>query len=244
MSGTWTTIELGGKPVDAFDPPDKPRFGVIYLHPYGLEMIRDNPAFTAPLAELRLACLAPHGQRSWWADRVCPEFDLTISAEQHLLRFVVPHFEQRWGLRSRGVGVFGISMGGQAALRLAFKYPEQFPAAAGISSALDYHQLYGAGLAIDEMYDSGEQCRQDTALLHIHPSRHPPHLFFCIDPDDYEWYRGNDRLVEKLNALGVVHQSDLQTRAGGHSWAYFNAVADRAIRFIAAGLEHESRRLL
>ena len=66
----------------------------------------------------------------------------------------------------------------------------------------------------------------------------------CIDPDDQPWYRGCDRLHEKLNALGVIHTANLQTRAGGHSWDYFDRMADPALRFLAAGLEHESRRLL
>jgi S-formylglutathione hydrolase len=94
------------------------------------------------------------------------------------------------------------------------------------------------------MYNSKEQCRQDTALMHVPPFNPPPHIFFCIDPDDRQWYRGNDRLHEKLSALGVPHEIDLTTRAGGHSWDYFNHMAERTIRFVHAGLEHESRRLL
>jgi S-formylglutathione hydrolase len=135
-------------------------------------------------------------------------------------------------------------MGGQGALRLAFKHPRLFPVAAAIAPSLDYHERYGEGSPLDEMYDSKEQCRQDTALMHIHPSEYPPHLFFCVDPDDDRWYRGNDRLHEKLTALGVPHTADLATRAGGHSWAYFNHMAERAVRFVVLGLEQESRRLL
>jgi S-formylglutathione hydrolase FrmB len=115
---------------------------------------------------------------------------------------------------------------------------------AGVASALDYYELYGRGLSLDEMYDSKEHCRQDGALLHIHPSQFPPHIFFCIDPDDAMWLRGNDRLHEKLAALGVAHECDLKTRAGGHSWEYFNHVAERVVQFLVKGLEQESRRLL
>jgi S-formylglutathione hydrolase len=135
-------------------------------------------------------------------------------------------------------------MGGQGALRLAFKHPELFPVVAAISAAIDYYELYDQGTTIDSMYDSKEQCRQDTALLHIHPSRYPPHIFFCIDPDDANWHRGNDRLHEKLAALGVSHEMDLSTRAGGHSWEYFNHMAERVLKFVRTGLEYESRRLL
>ena len=115
---------------------------------------------------------------------------------------------------------------------------------AALSSALDYHELHGQGTPLDEMYDSKEQCRQDTALMWVPPAHPPPHIFFAIDPGDERWVRGNDRLHEKLNALGVPHTLDMTTRAGGHSWDYFNHMAGRAMRFLFAGLEQESRRLL
>src|SRR5581483_1042225 len=115
------------------------------------------------------------------------------------------------------------------------KHPRIFPVVAGISSALDYHERHGQGSPLDELYDSKEQCRQDTALMHIHPHDYPPHIFFCIDPEDVAWYRGNDRLQEKLSALGVTHRADLTTRAGGHTWEYFNHMAGPAIDFVYRG---------
>jgi S-formylglutathione hydrolase FrmB len=72
----------------------------------------------------------------------------------------------------------------------------------------------------------------------------PPHIYFAIDPDDDAWVRGNDRLHEKMNALGVEHTADLTTRAGGHSWQYFEHMADPVVRFLVNGLDAESRRLL
>jgi S-formylglutathione hydrolase len=153
-------------------------------------------------------------------------------------------FARRWNLKPPGVGVFGISMGGQGALRLAFRHPQVFPVTAGISSAIDFHELYGQGTPLDDMYESKEHARQDTALLHVPPFQPPPHIYFCIDPEDDFWYRGNDRLHEKLSALGVPHTADLTTSAGGHSWEYFDKMAEPALRFVVSGLEHESRRLL
>jgi S-formylglutathione hydrolase len=245
MNKNWTTVEIAGKQADVHDPPGgRPRFGVLHLHGIGLETLKDNPAFTRIFQELRLACLCPHGQRSWWGDRICPEFDARVSPERFLLDRVMPFCRERWGLGPGAIGLQGISMGGQGALRLGFKHPKLFPVVAAISAAIDYHELYGQGTPLDEMYDSKEQCRQDTALLHVHPSEFPAHIFFCIDPDDTAWYRGNDRLHEKLSALGIPHEIDLTTRAGGHSWDYFNHMAERVERFIQAALDHESRRLL
>jgi poly(3-hydroxybutyrate) depolymerase len=245
MSGTWSAAEVGGKAADVYDPPGpgRSRFGVLHLHDAGAETLRDNGAFTRLFAELRLACVCPHGGSCWWADRVCAEFDPKVTPERYLLERVVPFFQARWGLAPRAVGLTGIGMGGQGALRLSFKHPETFPAVAAISPAIEYHELYGRGTPLDDMYDSKEQCRQDTAIMHVHPTHYPPHLFFCIDPAD-PWYRGSDRLHEKLSALGVPHTPDLTTRAGGHSRDYFNHMADRAVRFVAEGLEQEARRLL
>lgn len=80
--------------------------------------------------------------------------------------------------------------------------------------------------------------------MHIHPSRFPRHCLFVIDPDDEAWFRGNDRLREKLRALGVPHECDLTTRAGGHSWDYFNHMAGRVLRFCVEAIRLERRRLL
>lgn len=240
----WQSLTIAGKTADVFDPPARPRFGVIFLHGIGLETLKDNATYTALLQAHKLACVCPHGQRSWWLDRVCPEFDTAVSPERFLLESVVPFCRERWKLAPRALGVFGISMGGQGALRLALRHPQTFPAAAGIASALDFHEGYGQGTPLDDMYTSKEQCRQDTALLHIHPNDWPPHLFFCIDPEDVAWYRGNDRLHEKLNALGVPHTIDFTTSHGGHSWDYFDHMAAPTLRFLAEGLEKESRRLL
>jgi S-formylglutathione hydrolase FrmB len=246
MNGGWTRLEIGDKSADVFDLPTnlKPRFGIVYLHGHGLETLVQNPAFTRLFEELRLVCVCPHGQRSWWSDRLCAEFDPQTTAERYLLETIVPYFGRRWGIAPRGIGLTGVSMGGQGALRLAFKRPDLFPVVAAISPAIEYHEWYGQGTPIDEMYDSKEQCRQDTAPMHIHPSKYPPHIFYCIDPTDVAWYRGNDRLHEKLSALGIPHQLDLTTQAGGHSWDYFNHMAERTVRFIYEGLEQESRRLL
>lgn len=241
----WQTLDLGGKPADVYEPPGgKPRFGIIHLHGHGLRTLKDNPAFTRWFTAFNLACVCPHGQRSWWANRVCPEFDAIRTPEKHLLDVVMPYFAERWGLRDRAVGVQGISMGGQAALRLGFQFAKRFPVVGAIAAALDYHEWHGRGLPLDDMYDSKEQCRQDTAILRIVPHDVPPHLFFCVDPDDDDWYRGNDRLDEKLSALGIAHVFDGKTQAGGHTWDYFEHQAERLERFMLDGLDYESRRLL
>jgi S-formylglutathione hydrolase len=241
----WKSTEIAGKPADVFETSQSAaRFALIYLHGVGQESLADKPVYTKLLAEMGFNCVCPRGDQAWWSDRVCSSFDSKLTAEQFVIDDVLRWIRDSWAFRPRGVGIFGVSMGGQGALRIAFNHPALFPVVAAIAPAIDYHQRYGEGTPLDEMYDSKEQCRQDTALMHIHPSEQPRHIFFCCDPDDEEWHRGNDRLHEKMTALGVAHECDLTTRAGGHTWTYYDSVAERVLRFLAAGLDQESRRLL
>lgn len=245
MPGAWSHIEVAKKPVAIYAPSAaKPRLGTIFLHSEAGESLQGHDAYTELFDQHNMVCLCPQVKRSWWLDRICLEFDPELTPEQHLLKKILPIFDELWGIKPRSIGVFGIGMGGQGALRLAFRHPQLFPVCAGIASALDFHELYGEGTPLDDMFDSREQCRQATAILEINPTQYPPHIFFAVDPDDEMWARGNDRLHEKLSAIGVPHTADLTTQAGGHSWPYFERMAEPALRFLYEALEKESRRLL
>jgi S-formylglutathione hydrolase len=246
MRGSWTQESIAGHAADIYSPlgVTRPAYALLFLHPVGQETLVGCEAFTRVFDELKVPCISPHGLFTWWSDRIDPGFDAKRTAEKHLLEYVLPFVRNRYLLPDRRLGLFGISMGGQGALRLGFKHPRLFPVVAGIAPAIEYHEYYGHGYSIDQMYESKEHCRQDTAPMHIHPSEYPPHLFFCIDPNDADWFRGNDRLHEKLRALGIPHECDLSTEAGGHSWEYFNRMAERTVRFVYDGLVTQSRRLM
>ncbi|HEY3789743.1 MAG TPA: hypothetical protein VGL71_12855, partial [Urbifossiella sp.] len=77
------------------------------------------------------------------------------------------------------------------------------------------------------------------ATLHMHPSEWPPHLWFACDPEDF-WFRGNDRLDEKLRAYGVPHTADLESTGPD----YFDKMLEPMLQFVVSGLEKESRRLM
>src|SRR5262245_65801492 len=98
MGGMWTRAEIGGKAADVFKPPARPRFGVLYLHDAAGTSLAGNATYTRLFDELGLACVCPRGAQSWWTDRLCPEFDATVSAEQYLLTSVEPYFHERWGI--------------------------------------------------------------------------------------------------------------------------------------------------
>jgi S-formylglutathione hydrolase len=162
------------------------------------------------------------------------------TAAKYVLEDVVPWARVRFGVS--GIGVTGVGAGGQGALRLAFDRPDLFRVVTSLSGAIDHYEVYGQGTSLDEMYPSKEHCRQDGAILHVQPHDWPPYLWFSCDPNSY-WFRGNDRLHEKLTALGVPHGFD-QSQVCGHSWSYYDTLAGPLIGFTVDGLQKESRRLV
>src|SRR5262245_4352327 len=140
MNATWQRVEIDGKPADVLEPADgaAPRFGVLFLHGQDETTLAASPTYSQLLNELGMACICPHGRRCWWADRICAEFDPTSSVEHFVLEQVVTAVRERWQLGPRGLGLLGVCMGGQGALRLAFKHPDVFPVVAAIAPAIEY----------------------------------------------------------------------------------------------------------
>ena len=243
--GKWDECEIDGHVCYRYDPPEVQHGRtVIYLHGVHLGRLQDHPVFAEQFDRHGMRVFAPVTQQSWWTDRICPAFDARYSAQTFLLEHVIPSMEQQLS----DVGTFallGTSMGGQGALRFAYKFPDRFPVVAAIAPAIDYHLWWKAGdPSIRAMYESSESARQDTALLHIHPLNWPRHQFFCCDPSDHEWFDGVDRLRMKLNSLGVPFDSDLETESGGHGYAYYERMAPMAIEFLAQRLERERLRVV
>lgn len=242
----WTETKIDGHLCDVFEPTNKSPFDflLIYLHGVHLQRLTDNEAFTEQFEKHGLRVVAPMTQQSWWTNRICAEFDSEVTAEDYVLSRIVPWIADRWQIKPPTIGLFGTSMGGQGALRLAYKHPNVFPVVAGISPAIDYQSRFVDGdEVVRQMYRTEEEVRQDTALLHIHPLNWPRHQFFCCDPADEKWWESSDRLAMKLYSLGIVHELDLETSAGGHGFEYYNRMAERAIEFLVSRLDLERRRL-
>jgi S-formylglutathione hydrolase FrmB len=220
----------------------------MYLHGVHLNRLSDKPVFTAELERLGLPAICPRTARSWWTDKICPEFDARFSAERYLLEHVLPYLADRWQSQPPRIGLFGTSMGGQGALRLGFRHPNKFPVVVGISPAIDYQQRLRHPEDEDEplfeMYPDPEAARQDTATLHVHPLNWPRNIWFCCDPDDHRWHDSADRLRMKLYSLGIPHTCDLQTSGGGHGFEYYNRMAGTALQFLYDGLERERLRIV
>lgn len=244
--GAWSEVSVGGHPVDVFEParPNRHGFVVIYLHGVHLQRLADNVAFTREFERHGLPVLAPMTRRSWWTDKICAEFDPRLTAERHVLDNVVPYASEHFGAQPPRIALLGTSMGGQGALRFAFKYPSRFPVAAALAPAIDYQQRFEEAEeeTLPLMYANPEAARQDTATLHVHPLNWPRNVWFCSDPADERWHESAQKLRMKLASLGIPHEHDLETSDGGHSWDYYNRMAPPALAFVAQRLEQERLR--
>ena len=246
--GNWSQVRVAGHLCDIFEPTQRHAQGhaLIYLHGVHLARLDENETYTRLFEDHGLCVCAPHTARSWWTNKICAEFDPSITAERHLLDNVLPYARERWQRSASGIGLLGTSMGAQGALRFAFKYPQFFPVVAALAPAIDYQQRYydEDEETIPLMYPDPEAVRQDTATLHVHPLNWPRNMWFCSDPQDERWHESAQRLQMKLYSLGIPHDCDLQTSAGGHGWAYYNHMAPRAVGFLVERLERERLRVL
>ncbi|MFN0051830.1 MAG: alpha/beta hydrolase-fold protein [Planctomycetales bacterium] len=233
MSG-WRQELIDGKQCDIYEPQRRgePVGVVLFLHGHGRITLRDNPVYSAELERCGLLAVCPHGQRSWWEDLVCREFDPQVTPVNYLRQSVVPWIAREWGVAPPAIGLVGVSMGGQGALRLSYRYPTEFPIVVALSPAIDFYHWHGRGLPLDELYESAETARQASATLHVNPLNWPRHQLLLCDPTDREWCEGVERLVSKLSSTGIPFEADLQTRHGGHSWDYFNHMAPRVVQFV------------
>ncbi len=246
VAGCWQQIEIAGHRCHTYIPPEPSKHGytVLYMHGRYQGVPMEHPKFLEHFDRYGLRIIAPLTGRSWWSDRICLDFDPDITVEQYLFKQIMPWLEGEWRCTTPQIALMGASMGGQGALRLSYKYPDRFPTVAAFFPAVDFQIRIDEGDKIlSQMYRDTEDGRQDTATLHIHPLNWPRHQWFCCDPMDVRWHDSVDRLRMKLFSLGVLHECDLETSAGGHTWEYVEHMADRAVTFVADSLDQERRRV-
>ena len=249
----WSVIDVAGHACEVFTPSEPaPGKAVIYLHGVRERWLRESTVLRDAIEAASLPVIAPRTGRSWWLDRPMPCFDPQVTPEQYIVGSVRGEVQRRFGVVSPGIALIGASMGGQGALRIAYRHPAIFPIAAAISPAIDFHlAMREAGDRDDgEFYDTlwqtygnVERARQDTAILHVHPLNWPRHQCFASDPSDIHWHDGATRLHSKLVALGIPHTALLDHRSGGHNSAFYDTVAPEIVQFVLTALDAESRHV-
>jgi S-formylglutathione hydrolase FrmB len=241
--GSWNRIEIGGKPADVFTPNQPVQTGaVIFLHGHGLKTLAGNVAYSQAFGKQGLRVICPFGGRSWWLDRICKEFDSELTPEKYVVDTILPWIATNWQIPVRQTALFGVSMGGQGAVRIAYRHARVLPVVAALSPIVDFHRLIGHGLPLDDMYPDAETARQETATLQINPLNWPKHQWLSCDPQDKEAREGTVRLTSKLSSSGIPFDGDLETSHGGHSWKYFDHMAPKVTSWLAESLLHESLR--
>ena len=249
----WSTIEVGGRTCEVFAPPDPlPARALIHLHDVREPWLRDLPALRDLVEAARIPVVAPRTGRSWWLDRAVTGFAAGLTPERLVVDMIRAEVERRFGVKPPGIAIVGAGMGGQGALRIAYRHPAVFPVAAAIAPAIDFHlAMRDAGDRADgdlfdtlwETYGDVERARQDTAILHVHPLNWPRHQWFASDPADVHWHDGAARLHSKLVALGIPHTALLEPPADETGSTGADRLAAEAMRFVLAALDAESRRV-
>lgn len=240
----WTTTTLAEKTCDLFEPTAAPDGCVLFLHGYDNVTLKDNPAYTTALERHRLVCVCSHGPGCWWTETVYPPFDALRSPVSFLKGLLRTAMAERWPDAGKWIAVTGVEMGGQGALQLAYRAAREFPVVAAISPKVDFDTWHGLGTTLDDLFPDREAARQQTATLHLHPLNWPRHQLLLCDPADHYCLDGVATLASKLTSTGIPFEEDFRTTHGGYGWNYANAVADRVISFLAAGLQSERARLV
>ena len=241
----WQTIEIDGQSCDLFSSQTSPssRNLLLFLHGRNQERLADIPDFSRYLQDSNLTAICPQGGTSWWLDRVDPCFHSNLSAEKYLTTHVLNFIQLQLGIPDPRIAIMGFDMGGQAALRLAFRYPRQFPVTIALSPTIDFHLLYNSEPSLQSLFPTQEAARQHTAILHINPLNRPNHIYFSSNPSFPFWFDGAQRLHEKLTAVGVPHECNLAPRSIDTEISDFHSSLSLSETFLSSSLTLEKNPL-
>lgn len=167
--------------------------------------------------------------------------------EDLVTRDAVSHVEATYRVtRGREARMLlGVSMGGYAALRIAFRHPGLFRAVAAHSAMLLAKvptREDGAGRwhmdafqrAFGDPIDPALWAASDPLTLagKVDAKTAPALFFDCGAQDRFGLFAGNEVLHRALAARGVAHQFSLPP--GDHGYDYVRSVLPRSLRFLAA----------
>jgi S-formylglutathione hydrolase FrmB len=152
-----------------------------------------------------------------------------------------------------GRALFGVSMGGYAALRIAFKHPDLYRAAATHSAMLlekppsagqgartgqmaAFHNVFGDPIdtALWAASDPLELARK------VDPETAPSLYFDCGSADRYGLAAGNGALHRRLSERGILHTYAINP--GDHGYEYVLSVIEDSLRFLSKALAGAERK--
>jgi S-formylglutathione hydrolase FrmB len=202
---------------------------VYLLHGRG-ESFRDWSNFSdvSPLAEHGLVVVMPEGDSSYYTNAVeHPQDRYEDYIVTDLIRDVGSRFPVAEGRQSRAVA--GVSMGGYGAVKLAFRYPQLFAFAGGLSPAVDVpSRPFSIRRPLQWRFHSsifgpaGSQTRHDNDPFILARSADPqtsPYLYLvCGDQEGL--LPANRAIADLLAQRRIPHE--FHVVAGGHNWTQWN----------------------
>lgn len=195
-----------------------------------------------------------------WAKHALPEFvvvavdggnsfflNSTPGAYEDLVtKDAIAYAESNFRVRRerRGRALFGISMGGYAALRIALSHPDLYAAVATHSAMLlagpprpgqgaDPYQLAAFARVFGEPPDLALWKANDPLewAQRADPRAVPALSFDCGDHDRYGLGAGHEELHRRLQARGIAHEFAL--RPGDHGYEYVRSVLPSSLEFLS-----------
>jgi S-formylglutathione hydrolase FrmB len=195
-----------------------------------------------------------------WARHVLPEFVVVAvdggnsfflnspqgAYEDLVTKDAIAYAESTYRVRRErsGRALFGVSMGGYAALRIALSHPQLYAAVATHSAMLlsgpprpgqgaDPYQLAAFARVFGEPPDLALWKANDPLewAQRADPRAVPALSFDCGDHDRYGLGAGHEELHQRLQARGVAHEFAL--RPGDHGYEYVRSVLPASLEFLS-----------
>ncbi|WP_462410071.1 alpha/beta hydrolase [Neobacillus sp. Marseille-QA0830] len=146
-----------------------------------------------------------------------------------LIPYIDKHFSTLTTRENRFIG--GLSMGGFAALHIAFRHPDLFSKVGGHSPAL--RKDPASGTDISWLFPSQKE-REERDPLYLAKNLKPGELKIYLDngEKDHDWLiEGNEILVDTLKQKGIDVQ--YKESPGGHDYKYWSSQTKNYLMFYA-----------
>lgn len=255
--GSFPSASLGRDVAYAVDEPPscashKARCGVVYVlhglfesHAFwekrGLSEILRGLSLRAEIPEVLVVVV--DGDNSFFLNGPLGCYEDLVTKD------LIAHVEKAHsvvnGAESRAL--LGISMGGHAALRIAFRHPELYRAVASHSAMLlstapspekgvtPWH-MKAFQRAFGDPIDPTSWSEADplTWARRVDPRQVPALFVDCGAEDRYGLAAGHRQLHTILESRGVSHEFDLPP--GDHGYEYVRSVLPRSLRFLGKAL--------
>jgi putative tributyrin esterase len=214
--------------------PSGTKLSVVYFLHGGGGNFRDWSNFSdvARFAQHDVILIMPDGDESWYtnsADHPQDRYEDYIVKD--LIADVESHFPVASGRANRAIA--GLSMGGFGAVKLAFKHPELFVFAGGLSSALDvpsrpfsFRRIHQYRHYASIFGPPGSATRRENdpfALAHSADPAKTPYLFLTCG-DEEGLLPTNRSFAKLLEQRGFKYE--FHVVPGGHNWSQWNARLD------------------